>query len=174
VDILRTRRWWIWLTQLLMGAAFAAVALTLPLPGFFQASLAVFYLVAFSSATHDIAADGFYMLALTEKQQAFFVGIRSTFFRISMITGQGLLVMLAGFIQTNTGLPKLELEVITKPGVALIESLRPQTFAATATNAGELRLLASSTTLEINPEARTKPCSRKRKVPAAAGAASSA
>jgi PAT family beta-lactamase induction signal transducer AmpG len=117
----------------------------------------VFYLVAFSSATHDIAADGFYMLALTEKQQAFFVGIRSTFFRISMITGQGLLVMLAGFIQTNTGLPKLELEVITKPGVALIETLSPLTSAATVTNAGELRLLASSATLEINPEARAKP-----------------
>src|SRR5690606_37708641 len=109
VDILRTRRWWIWICQLVMGAGFAAVALSLPLPTFFQATLVVFYLIAFASATHDIAADGFYLLALNEKQQAFFVGVRSTFFRLSLITGQGLLVMLAGLIQSHTGLPKVEL-----------------------------------------------------------------
>lgn len=82
VDILRTRRWWIWATQLLLGAGFASVALTLPTEMFFNASLAVFYLVAFSSATHAIAAEGFCLLPLTEKEQAFFLGIRSTFFRI--------------------------------------------------------------------------------------------
>ena len=107
VDILRTRRWWIWTTQLLLGAGFATVGVTLPLPIFFKASLTLFYLVAFSSATHDIAADGYYLNALTEKEQAFFVGIRSTFFRISMIFGQGLLVILAGLIQSNSGLPKV-------------------------------------------------------------------
>ena len=103
VDLWRTRRGWIWVTQLLMGAAFAAVALTLPLSWFFQATLAVFYLAAFASATHDIAADGFYLMALSERQQAFFVGVRSAFFRVSLITGQGLLVMLSGVIQTRTG-----------------------------------------------------------------------
>lgn len=123
VDILRTRRWWIWITQLLMGAGFAAVGLSLPLTGFFKASLALFYLIAFSSATHDIAADGFYMQALTEKQQAFFVGIRSTFFRISMIFGQGLLVILAGLIQSHTGLPKAQIKVEAKADAALIETV---------------------------------------------------
>lgn len=116
VDILRTRRWWIWTMQLLMGAGFAAVGLTLPLPIYFQASLALFYLVAFSSATHDIAADGYYLLATSEKEQAFFVGIRSTFFRISMIFGQGLLVILAGMIQSHTGLPKPRISVEVTPG----------------------------------------------------------
>ena len=67
VDILRTRRWWIWMMQLLLGAGFAAVGLSLPTPIFFKTTLVFFYLVAFSSATHDIAADGFYMLALNEK-----------------------------------------------------------------------------------------------------------
>ncbi len=103
VDLLGTRRLWIWTLQCVMGGAFAAVALTLPGDAFFRWSLAGFWLVAFSSATHDVAADGFYMLALDERQQAFFVGIRSTFYRIANITGQGVLVMLAGWIQERTG-----------------------------------------------------------------------
>jgi PAT family beta-lactamase induction signal transducer AmpG len=103
VDILKTRRRWIWLMQLLIGGGLAGVALTIPTSNFLQYTLAFLWLLAFSSATHDIAADGFYMLATTEKEQAFFVGIRSTFYRISMISGQGLLVILAGLIQSRTG-----------------------------------------------------------------------
>ncbi len=104
VDLLRTKRFWILATQLLIGAGLAGVALTIPLPGFFRWTLAVFWLLAFSSATHDIAADGFYMLGLTEQQQSFFVGIRSTFYRIAMIAGQGLLIMLAGALERGSGL----------------------------------------------------------------------
>ncbi|MDD4589833.1 MAG: MFS transporter [Parabacteroides sp.] len=103
VDLLKTKRWWIVVMQLLIGAGLAGVALTIPTPFFFQATLAVFWLIAFSSATHDIAADGFYMLGLNPHEQAFFVGIRSTFYRIAMISGQGLLVMLAGFLEIHTG-----------------------------------------------------------------------
>src|ERR1700704_336372 len=111
VDILKTRRLWIWAMQLLIGGGLAGVALTIPTSHFFQYTLAFLWLLAFSSATHDIAADGFYMLATTAKEQAFFVGIRSTFYRISMISGQGLLVILAGIIQSNTGLPRVEINV---------------------------------------------------------------
>lgn len=89
--------------QLLIGASLAGVALTLPLDGFFRASLALFWLMAFSSATHDIAADGFYMLALTPHEQSLYVGIRSTFYRIATIAGQGLLIMLAGWLESTTG-----------------------------------------------------------------------
>lgn len=103
VDLFRTKRWWIVTLQFVVGAAFAAVALTLPGPGFFQATLAVFWLVAFSSATHDIAADGFYLLALPAHQQAAFVGVRSTFYRLAMIAGQGGLVWLAGTLAVTTG-----------------------------------------------------------------------
>jgi PAT family beta-lactamase induction signal transducer AmpG len=103
VDILWTRRWWIWGTEFLVGAGLVAVALTIPTSAFFQLTLATFFLLAFSSATHDIAADGFYMLALPERQQALFVGIRSTFYRVSTIVGQGLLVILAGSIERSTG-----------------------------------------------------------------------
>src|ERR1051325_11985934 len=120
VDILKTRRLWIWMMQLVIGAGFAGVALTIPATHFFQYSLAFMWLLAFSSATHDIAADGFYMLATTEKEQAFFVGIRSTFYRISMISGQGLLVILAGVIQSHTGLPAVNLKVeATTPAPSL-------------------------------------------------------
>ncbi|HKM45135.1 MAG TPA: MFS transporter [Dysgonamonadaceae bacterium] len=103
VDILKTKRWWIVTMQLIIGAGLAGVAFTLPTPFYFQASLGFFWLLAFSSATHDIAADGFYMLALDDSQQSFFVGIRSTFYRLAMITGQGLLIILAGLLETKTG-----------------------------------------------------------------------
>ena len=103
VDLLRTKRWWVVSMQLLLGAGMAGVAFTIPTEYFFQVTLAVFWLMAFSSATHDIAADGFYMLGLTPRQQALFVGIRSTFYRVATIAGQGLLIMLAGNLETLTG-----------------------------------------------------------------------
>ncbi len=103
VDLIKTKRWWVYTMQLLIGAALAGVAFVLPGDAFFQTTLAFFWLMAFSSATHDIAADGFYMLGLTEEKQAFFIGIRNTFYRIAMITGQGLLVMLAGLLEYRLG-----------------------------------------------------------------------
>jgi PAT family beta-lactamase induction signal transducer AmpG len=103
VDLFRTKRGWILAMQFTVGAAFAVVALTLPGPDFFRYSLAVLWLLAFSSATHDIAADGFYLLALPGHQQASFVGVRSTCFRLSMIAGQGGLVYLAGYLEKTTG-----------------------------------------------------------------------
>ena len=101
VDILKSKRWWIVIMQILLGGTFAAVAFTLPLPNFFQYSLAILWLMAFSSATHDIAADGFYMLGLNKHEQTWFVGIRSTFYRVAMIIGQGPLVILAGYIEES-------------------------------------------------------------------------
>ena len=103
VDLVKTKRWWVVAMQLLIGAGMAGVAFTLPGDFFLRFTLAFFWLMAFSSATHDIAADGFYMLGLSEEQQAFFIGIRNTFYRIAMLTGQGLLVMLAGYLEESTG-----------------------------------------------------------------------
>ena len=102
VDMLRTKRWWILVMQILIAAALAGVAFTIPGPWWLQGSLAFFWLLAFSSATHDIAADGFYMLGLEQHQQAYFVGIRSTFYRIATIFSSGLLVGLAGVLQVLT------------------------------------------------------------------------
>ncbi|PTX90995.1 AmpG family muropeptide MFS transporter [Opitutus sp. ER46] len=103
VDLLGTKRRWTYLLQLVIGAALACVALTVPTTHFFQMTLAVFWLMAFSSATHDIAADGFYMLAMPPHQQAAFVGVRSTFYRMATLTGQGGLVYLAGALQERYG-----------------------------------------------------------------------
>ena len=96
VDMVRTRRLWIWTMQLLLGLGCAGVALALPSRSFFVGTLAGFAAIAFVSATHDIAADGFYLLALSADRQAWFVGVRNSFFRIAMICGQGGLVALAG------------------------------------------------------------------------------
>ena len=102
IDMLKSKRWWIVTMQLLIGAALAGVAFTIPGPWWLQASLCFFWLMAFSSATHDIAADGFYMLGLDQHEQAYFVGIRSTFYRIATIFSSGLLVGLAGALQVLT------------------------------------------------------------------------
>ena len=102
VDMLRTKRWWILSMQILIAAALAGVAFTIPGPFWLQGSLSFFWLLAFSSATHDIAADGFYMLGLEQHEQAYFVGIRSTFYRIATIFSSGLLVGLAGVLQVLT------------------------------------------------------------------------
>ena len=115
VDIIKTKRWWILAMQALMTAAMVLLTITLPKPdaaliasgetpmSMFTFTLILFIITAFASATHDIAADGFYMLALTQKNQAAFVGIRSTFYRLSSIFGQGVLVAIAGLIETKTG-----------------------------------------------------------------------
>ena len=102
VDVIRTKRWWILLMQALCTAGFAALALSVS-PDAFGLQLVIFYVIAFASATHDIAADGFYMLALEQKQQAAFVGIRSTFYRIASVFGQGVIVVLAGVLEERLG-----------------------------------------------------------------------
>ncbi len=99
VDIISTKRRWTLAMEWCIAIALAGVAFTLPAPMFFRASLAVLWLMAFASATHDIAADGFYMLALSEHEQSFYVGIRSTFYRIANVAGQGVLVILAGYVE---------------------------------------------------------------------------
>ena len=101
IDNYRTKRWWIIVMEILVGGSLAGVALTLPTSVWLKATLVFFWLMTFSSATHDIAADGFYILALNQKEQAFYVGIRSTFYRIGSIFCQGVLVMAAGWLETR-------------------------------------------------------------------------
>jgi PAT family beta-lactamase induction signal transducer AmpG len=107
VDLLKTKRMWIVSMQLLIGAALAGVAFTIPASFYIRASLAFFWLTAFASATHDIAADGFYMLALDEHDQSFFVGIRSSFFKLSVMFGQGTLIYIAGMLEESARLSNL-------------------------------------------------------------------
>lgn len=99
VDLVKSKRWWVLLMQVLIGASLAGVAFTLSTPLWFQGTMACFFLMALMSATHDVAADGYYMLELDPHGQSLFVGIRNTFYRIAVIFGQGVLVALAGVLQ---------------------------------------------------------------------------
>jgi PAT family beta-lactamase induction signal transducer AmpG len=103
IDLYSTKRKWFLSMQLLISLAFLLVGLTIPLSNFFVISLAVFWVAAFASASNDVASDGFYMLALEKDQQSFFLGIRSTFYRLSMLTGNGLIVVIAGYLEQEYG-----------------------------------------------------------------------
>ena len=148
VDLLKTKRWWIVTMQLLIGAGLAGVAFLIPLPFFFQATLAVLWLVAFSSATHDIAADGFYMLALESSQQSFFVGIRSTFYRLAMITGQGILIIVAGSLESLTGLEPMLFTVQSSNTFQTKVELQTQNFVVPQTN--EMNFVAFPANITLN------------------------
>jgi PAT family beta-lactamase induction signal transducer AmpG len=103
IDLYSTKRKWFLSMQLLISIAFLIVGLTIPLSNFFVVSLAVFWVAAFASASNDVASDGFYMLALEKDQQSFFLGIRSTFYRLSLLTGNGLIVVIAGYLEQEYG-----------------------------------------------------------------------
>ncbi len=156
VDLWGTRRKWIWLMQLIIGAGLAGVALTVPMPDFFRWSLAFLWLLAFSSATHDIAADGYYLLATTEREQAFFVGIRSTFYRLAMISGQGLLVIFAGYIQSHTGLAKVDLQIDVRPSIVSAASVRVDSTDLKNLREGKLIIIAEPNFLQVNPQPKPR------------------
>ena len=153
VDIIRTKRWWTLTMQWIIAFALAGIAFTIPTPFFFQLTLAIFWLVGFTSATHDIAADGFYMLALTEHEQSLYVGIRSTFYRIATVAGQGLLVIVAGLIETNSGLEPLRPSADADPAV---EWTAPDMTAIASTPAdlqGELQFFTPAENVALSTKA---------------------
>ncbi len=115
VDLIRTKRWWTLTMQWIVAFALAGIAFTIPTAFYVQFTLAIFMIMGFASATHDIAADGFYMIALNEHEQSFYVGIRSTFYRVATVVGQGLLVILAGVIEMNTGLEPMSMQMVVDP-----------------------------------------------------------
>ena len=103
VELNGTKRKWFLVMQLIMSLAFLGIGLFLPSNAFFTITLAFFWMAAFASATNDIASDGYYMIGLSQKKQSFFIGMRSTFYRLAMVTGQGLLVIVAGFLEHKYG-----------------------------------------------------------------------
>lgn len=148
VDIIKTKRWWTLAMQWIVAAALAGIAFTIPTEFYVQFTFAIFMLMGFASATHDIAADGFYMLALSEHGQSLYVGIRSTFYRIATVMGQGILVILAGAIEMNSGLEPVRIQVVADPSEqAAAAALPPPAPAA----AGQpLRFLASEATVRAS------------------------
>jgi len=155
VDLLKTKRYWIIITQLIVGAGLGSVALTIPLPDFFKITIAIFWLMAFASATHDIAADGFYMLSLSKHQQAWFVGVRSTFYRLAMITGQGLLIIIAGTIESKTGLDDVDIYVTARPEIEQSRLQSPHDIQISE-QPGEVRVIALPENPELSTETRSQ------------------
>lgn len=103
IELTGTKRKWFLAMQLLISIAFLLVGFTIPANGFFMMTLAIFWVAAFASASNDIASDGFYLLVLPKEQQSFFLGIRSTFYRLSMLAGNGLIVLFAGYLEHKYG-----------------------------------------------------------------------
>jgi PAT family beta-lactamase induction signal transducer AmpG len=103
IELVGTKRKWFLAMQLLISIAFLLVGFIIPLNGFFIMSLSIFWVAAFASASNDIASDGFYLLVLPEDKQSFFIGIRSTFYRLSMLAGNGLVVLFAGYLEHKYG-----------------------------------------------------------------------
>ncbi|AWG22979.1 MFS transporter [Flavobacterium faecale] len=103
IDLYSTKRKWFIAMQFLISIAFTIVGFTIPMNHFFNISLAFFWMAAFASASNDVASDGFYMIALEKDEQSFFLGIRSTFYRLSMLTGNGLIVIIGGYLEQEYG-----------------------------------------------------------------------
>lgn len=103
IELHGTKRKWFLSMQLLISIAFLLVGFTIPASGFFILTLAIFWVAAFASASNDIASDGFYLLVLPEDKQSFFLGIRSTFYRLSLLAGNGLIVLFAGYLEHKYG-----------------------------------------------------------------------
>ncbi len=149
VDNLSTKRFWTIIMQLVIGVSFGAIGLSIPAPDFFKYTLIFFWLVAFSSATHDIAADGFYMLGLSKHQQAFFVGIRSLFYRFAMIFGQGILIIFAGYLESNSGFKTTI--TVNADSISVVQFTDAESFIAKRDSTlKDFRILSSVSELKLS------------------------
>jgi PAT family beta-lactamase induction signal transducer AmpG len=156
VDITRTKRFWVVAMQFLVTLGLALAAFSIQGSAFFKWSLFLFWIMAFASATHDIAADGFYMLSMTKHEQAWWVGLRSTFYRTAMIVGGGLLVVLAGVLESKNGLPPVEISVSAKTDAAAATNFNPAEVDLPG-EPGQLRVLAQPGSLDIALAERSAP-----------------
>jgi len=148
VDITHTKRGWVVAMQFLVALTLALAAVTVRGADFFRWSLGLFWIMALASATHDIAADGFYMLSLSPHEQAWWVGLRSTFYRMAMIVGSGLLVVLAGVLESRHGLPPLAVSVSARAGLPGATNATPAEIKFAATT-GSRRIVAWPSALSI-------------------------
>ncbi|MEA2077744.1 MAG: MFS transporter [Candidatus Marinimicrobia bacterium] len=148
VDNLKTKRWWVLVMQFVLGVLFACIALTIPTTNFFKLSIAFLWLMAFTSATHDISADGFYMIGLDEGDQALFNGIRSAFYRMAMLMGQGVFVILVSVLINASGMDKITVEVKAVPADTQLKTILLEDFDYTE-QPGDMYLVYAPKQLDI-------------------------
>lgn len=104
LEMYKTKKFFVYSTQIFTGVLFGLVALSLHASSFFSISIAILAIIAFSGATHDTAADGVYLNELDARQQAQFVGWQGAFYNIAKIVSGGLLVYLAGIFENKIGI----------------------------------------------------------------------
>ncbi|MFA7419032.1 MAG: MFS transporter [Melioribacteraceae bacterium] len=155
VDVVGTKRNWILMLQLVIGVALAGVGLTIPIPDFFQFSLIFLWILAFASATHDVAVDGFYLLGLKESKQSFFIGFRSSFYKIALIVGQLVIVLFAGQMESLLSLSPAEFTVVANPNKFFEETIKVDSVKAKELS-GMLRLVANPSYVEISTRPKTR------------------
>jgi PAT family beta-lactamase induction signal transducer AmpG len=148
VDIFKTKRLWIVIMQFLLALGLMGAGASVQTAAFFFMSLSIFWAMAFFSATHDIAADGFYMLSLNKHDQTWWNGIRSTFYRVAMIVGSGLLIVLAGVLESKNGLPPLEIPLRAEIGIESALNIDPASVQVKSQE-GDIHLVATPETLNI-------------------------
>src|SRR5205085_1907004 len=134
--------------QFLLALGLMGTGASIQTAAFFFMSLSIFWVMAFFSATHDIAADGFYMLSLSKHDQTWWNGIRSTAYRIAMIVGSGLLIVLAGVLENTHGLAPVEISINAKKSAAVVSEIDPASVKV-APREGELKLVAQPAALDI-------------------------
>lgn len=154
VDIFRTKRSWIYSMELLIGMGMAGVAFTIPMPDFFQFSLAFFWFIAFLSATHDASADGFYIDALKKKEQSSFIGIRLVFYRGAMIAAQSAVILFAGLLENNMSIGPSEFKVVSNPNAQYVESIKFDTLQPQPLP-GAIRIIAEPSYIDISTRQKT-------------------
>lgn len=155
VDVVGTKRNWILMLQLVIGVALAGVGLTIPIPDFFQFSIIFLWILAFASATHDVAVDGFYLLGLKESKQSFFIGFRSSFYKIALIVGQLVIVLFAGQMESLLSLSPAEFTVVANPNKFFEETIKVDSVKAKELS-GMLRLVAKPSYVEISTRPKTR------------------
>ena len=148
VDNLKTKRWWVLIMQFVLGILFACIALTIPTTNFFKLSIAFLWLMAFTSATHDIAADGFYMIGLNEGDQALYNGIRSAFYRVAMLMGQGVFIILVSLLINASGMDKVTVEVNAVPNGTAVKTVQMADLGSDALP-GDMHLVYEPSKLDI-------------------------
>ncbi len=155
VDALRTKRYWILILQVCIAVSLAGIGLTIPFPEYFQFSIIFFWLLAFFGSTHEVAADGFYLLGLRESKQSFFIGIRSAFFRVAIIIGQVIIIVLAGQLENTISVSSAEFKVVANPKKFFEETIKVDSTKAKELT-GKLRIIAKPSYVEISTRPKTK------------------
>lgn len=155
IDTIGTKRNWIIITQFLIGITFASIAFIIPISDSFQFTLLIFWLVSFIAATHDIAADGFYMLGLKESHQSFFIGLRISFYKIALLIVSGLIILLAGQIESMMSISPAEFKVVANPKKFFEETIKVDSVKIKP-QAGQLKIISNSSYLEISTKPKTR------------------